>query len=154
MHRHCFVKLERLSLHEINKATAPPKSKAKKKKGKIEKKQSQPLASSRSQNCNTMWNNLKKNRLQVPPINSTVLAKMRSYSPWPAKLISFTDKKAMVYFFGTNNHGNVPLENVVAFADTNELIRQLLLMKIKFFKRAVREAEVSRGIPIELSMLN
>lgn len=155
--RQCFNKLERLSLHDIDKVMVSTKSnklKGKRTKGTIQKKQSQSLATSHSRNSNTIWSDLKKNRLQLPLVNSIVLAKMRTYSPWPAKLISFTDKKAKVYFFGTNNHGDVPLGDVVSFADSSELVLQLASMKIKYFKRAVREAEVFRGVPIEYSMLN
>lgn len=79
---------------------------------------------------------------------------MRSYSPWPAKLISKEKNRAEVYFFGTNNHGVVKTDEIVAFNDAHLLLKKLLTMKIKHYEKAVREAEIFQGIPLHLSILN
>lgn len=37
-------------------------------------------------------------------VGELVLAKMRGYAAWPAKIIAFTNRfQAEVYFFGTHN---------------------------------------------------
>lgn len=111
------------------------------------------LVKSVSSSYNSLWNMAKKNR-SLPQANTIVLAKMKSFSPWPSKLVSINGVKAFVYFFGTNNHGTVLFKEVVPFNETSSVIRILATMKIQHFKKAIREAEIFIGIPSELSILN
>lgn len=84
-----------------------------------------------------------------------VLAKMKSYSPWPARVDGFSkNKKRMnVYFYGTNNTGIVDAVEVVKFEQCHDVIKLLLLRKISEFHKAVREIESILGIRPELSLL-
>lgn len=54
-----------------------------------------------------LWTSLVKARPAMPGKNEIIIAKMKTYSPWPAKLVGIKNKKALVYFFGTSNHGEV-----------------------------------------------
>lgn len=44
-----------------------------------------------------LWEDLKKSRLSIK-LNFIVLAKMRTYSPWPAKVVAFKNQDALVFF--------------------------------------------------------
>lgn len=79
---------------------------------------------------------------------------MKSFSPWPAKLVGIKNKNALVYFFGINNHGEVKVDEIVNFQDGAELIKVLSSKKIKDYRKAVREAEVFMNVPVERSILN
>lgn len=149
----CVVKLERISPERIAALTAPPPKKIKRKK-RIEHKRSTALAKSSSQSVIMLWAEAKRNRKTIPKVNCIILAKMFKYSPWPSKLVEIRNKSAYVYFFGTNNHGTVKLEEIVDFGDTHLLVKKLSTMKIQYFSKAVREAEVFQGIPSENSILN
>lgn len=89
-------------------------------------------------------------------VGQFVIAKMKSYSPWAAKIINFTKnrKKANVFFFGTHNSGSVDINEITLFQSSNEVIRLLLLRNLEFFAKGVREAEIELGIPHELSITN
>lgn len=90
----------------------------------------------------------------MPALNTLVLAKMKTWSPWPSKLLQIGEKRAYVYFFGTENHGYVDNGEIVSFVDSQILISKLASMKIPDYKRAVREAEISVHVPMHLSILN
>lgn len=52
----------------------------------------------RTTRCPTkLWKELKKARSGTPPANSIVLAKMKSYSPWPSKLVAIKTKNALLW---------------------------------------------------------
>lgn len=120
---------------------------------RIEPKKIQTLASQ----ANEMWQKLKRQHKEKkqPDVDEFVLAKMKSYAPWPAKIQSFSKngKKAKVYFYGTNNSGGVDIMEIVHFEDAADVIRLLLLRKIPMYSRAVVEVERCCGIPEELSLL-
>ena len=84
-----------------------------------------------------------------------VMAKMSSYSPWPAKVEGFTaNKKRMhVFFFGTNNRGIVDIGEVVPFIHCQSVVRLLLLRKIGPFHKSIAEVERVLKIPSEISAL-
>lgn len=102
----------------------------------------------------SMWEKEKKKRHEIPGINAVVLAKMKGFSPWPSKLVSLTKTKASVYFFGTNNHGEVSIEDILLFRNSAVIIKSLLGMNLKHYRKAVREAEICQGVPLEYSLLN
>lgn len=101
-----------------------------------------------------LWKTLKESRLQIPPKDSIVIAKMKGFSPWPAKLVGKRNKRALVYFFGTSNHGEVNEDEIIRFEDGLLLIKSLALKRIKDFHKAVREAEIFLCIPAEKSILH
>lgn len=102
---------------------------------------------------NKLWENLKASRSTIKT-NSIVLAKMRTYSPWPAKLVAFKQSTALVYFFGSGNHGEVSTDELVNFEDCLLLIKVLALKKLKNYHKGIREAEVHLRIPSCHSILN
>lgn len=85
-----------------------------------------------------------------------VMAKMKSFSTWPAKITGFTKNlnKAIVYFFGTHNSGSVEVKEITLFQESTEVIRLQLLRHSEFFAKGIREVETDLGIPLELSVTN
>lgn len=84
-------------------------------------------------------------------VGEIVLAKMRSYSPWPAKIMKINAKKANVYFFGTNNHGDVNLSECVPVSECGAVISKLLDSKQADYRKAVCEMKTIMeltGMPI------
>lgn len=59
-------------------------------------------ASSLQSSINSSWKNEKKNQINSNAIkvNDICLAKMRSYCPWPCKVINICNKRINVLFFG------------------------------------------------------
>lgn len=170
--RQCTVKLDRLSQKEIEEMAIlsiekiPLKSPVKRKHNLRNKptpsivptetkKRAKNVVARNTQCPSKLWNNLKSSRRNiVPAINSIVLAKMKTYSPWPSKLVGVRKSNALVYFFGTNNHGEVKLDEIVEFAEAPQLIKVLCSKKIKDYRKAVREAEIFMNVPSEKSILN
>lgn len=70
-----------------------------------------------------------KNRPMTFNEDQCVIAKMKSYAPWPAKVVGFTKnrKKVHVYFYGTHNSGSVKINEITPFQYSDEVIRLLLL---------------------------
>lgn len=89
-----------------------------------------------------------------PSLNSIVMAKMATYCPWPARVEGFTknNKRAYVFFFGTNNVGSVLVNEMVNFTECHSIIRLLLLRKLCPFHKGIVEVEAIQGVPPELSL--
>lgn len=105
--------------------------------------------------ANDAWKRCKiQNKNKSLDVDEYVLAKMKSYSPWPAKITGFTKnrKKAYVYFYGTHNSGSVEVNEIAAFQDAGEVIRMLLPRHLICFEKGVVEIERELGIPDELSI--
>lgn len=95
----------------------------------------------------------------IPEIGTVVLAKMRSYKPWPAVILSSNGRTVFwVKFFGKESHGSVKKNDCVPFDKTIECIVEFLKAiptnQHDDYKRSVREAEIALGIPPERSLLN
>lgn len=88
-------------------------------------------------------------------INSIVMAKMKSYCPWPARILEInqTRTKAKVYFFGSNNEGAVDMKEIVEFTNAAETVRFLLLRKNLSFTNGIRTIESIIGVPDALSII-
>lgn len=95
-----------------------------------------------------------KSKTETPAVSTVVLAKMKGWSPWPSKLVSISSGRALVYFFGTDNHGHVPVADVLSFKKLDFIVKLLIAANIKQYRKAVREAELCMGIPIQYSVLN
>lgn len=109
--------------------------------------------------ANDSWKEiLRKNKQSkiVFKANDIVMAKMRGYSPWPSKIISFTKnlKRAEVYFYGTHNKGTVDVNEIAPFENSYRTIRLQLLRVLTCFKKGILEVELEMNIPIELSITN
>lgn len=78
------------------------------------------------------------------------LAKMRSYSPWPAMVLESDNKTTKVYFFGEGTSGKVSTNEIVPFEKCLGLATKYF--KINGYKRAVREMELMKNIPHHLSI--
>lgn len=68
-------------------------------------------------------------------LGALVMAKMASYSPWPARVDGLTKNNKRV-FFGENNVGSVNTNEIVNFSECHSVIRLLLLqlLTLKRFK--------------------
>lgn len=88
-------------------------------------------------------------------IGQLVVTKMKSYAPWPAQIRAFSKncKRTEVYFFGTANIGMVDTSETVHLKHAHDVIRLLLLRKISYYMKAVKELERVCGVPDDLSML-
>lgn len=84
-----------------------------------------------------------------------IMAKMATYSPWPARLNAFSNnnKRAHVFFFGENNTGQVNVSEIVPFEHSMNVIRLLLLRKVSSYHRAIAEIESILKVPPQLSLL-
>lgn len=83
-----------------------------------------------------------------------VLAKMKTYPEWPAKILSFGKSYVNVYFFGDQTTGNVSFENIGMLKENNQIMRINLRKKIRGYAKAVRCVELASNIPDHLSLLN
>lgn len=88
-------------------------------------------------------------------VGDIILAKMSTYSPWPARLKGFTSnkKRAHVFFFGESNSGHVNVSEIVPFNDCLNVIRFLLLRKVSRFHKGIAEVEAICNVSPEFSLL-
>lgn len=101
--------------------------------------------------CKPKFISAPRNSLQVGMI---VLAWMRTYSPWPAKLLVLKKTTADVLFMGDQTKGTVNIEKLGLIGENSALIKHLSLKSIKDYRKAVLEAERLQGVPDHLSVLN
>lgn len=92
-----------------------------------------------------------KNRLSEGLI---VLAKMRTFAAWPARILSFGKSYINVHFFGDDTTGHVSYDQVGLFQENHKLIQFNLKKKIRGYTRAVICAEGALKIPQHLSIFN
>lgn len=88
-------------------------------------------------------------------IGDIIIARMRGYSPWPAKIEKFSANKKSFncYFYGTHNSGPISTKNAIPFADAYPTIRLICLKSPPCFIKGIKEIETEYGIPSELSCL-
>lgn len=88
-------------------------------------------------------------------IGDFVLAQMRGYAPWPARITSFTKnrKRVSCYFYGSHNNGPVDVNKVFPFENGYETIRLISIRNPPGFQKAVKELEMAFGIPKHLNSL-
>lgn len=87
-------------------------------------------------------------------LDQVVLAKMKSYQPWPAILKTFRPSCVEVHFFGDETTGTVPYDGIGFFENNIQLIISNLRKNIRGYEKAVRTAELLLGVNSELSILN
>lgn len=75
-------------------------------------------------------------------VGQLVLAKMQTYSPWPAKIMEIKDKTVIVFFFGTNNHGSVKRIACVPIQFCGPVILRLMESKQANLLKAIEEMKV------------
>lgn len=83
-----------------------------------------------------------------------VLAHMKSYSAWPARILAFGKSFVNVYFFGDETTGNVPFENIGFLNENHRLLKFNVQKNVKRYERAVRCMELAIKLPSHLSVLN
>lgn len=83
-----------------------------------------------------------------------VLAKMKTYSEWPARILAFGKTYVDVYFFGDESTGHVPYENVGILNENHHVIRDNLQKSIRGYVQAVTHFERVLKIPTNFSLLN
>lgn len=96
------------------------------------------------------WAILKKENTMEIKKNLCCLAKMRSFSPWPAMVVKPNGKMTDVYFFGKATNGKVLTSEIVPFEKCSLLVPKYF--KIKGYLRAVREMELVLSIPQHASL--
>lgn len=104
------------------------------------------------------WNKSKKGLKssgRTVGVADIVMAKMSTYSPWPARVqnISTNKKRVSVYFFGDQTIGSVNSSEIVPFTDCEAVIRRLLLRKLGPFHKSISEVETVLNVPPKLSLL-
>lgn len=103
------------------------------------------------------WNAARKHTTSssaLPRVGEVVLAKMRTYRPWPA--IVLNDEKKMVFwvrFLGKGSEGSVKKNECVLFANAIECVHEYSKFPVDDYRRAVREAELFLSIPAHASIL-
>lgn len=85
-----------------------------------------------------------------------ILAKMKGYDPWPARIIELNKCNMKCYFYGANNTGSVGRKHVIPFADAFETVRLICVGRKRHhieFVKGIREIEILCGIPKQRSCL-
>lgn len=95
---------------------------------------------------NTLFNEFKKDSTKQIQINQIVIAKMATYSPWPAKIIEIINNKAKVFFFGTNQHWQVKLSECVVVEKFGLVISRLISSKQANYNKAVQKMMICIGL--------
>lgn len=111
----------------------------------------------REKKCRTVANRHSKlERCESVSIEDIVLFKMRGFCAWPARVIKIVGRKAEIQFFGDNTTQSSDIEkNFYKFETSVDHILSLLRnRKNPLYGKAIREAEIALGIPMELSVLN
>lgn len=97
-----------------------------------------------------LWDILKKeNDIKIEK-NLCCLAKMKSYSPWPAMVLKPDQKSTEVYFFGDGTTGKVSTKEIVPFEKCLTLAKKYF--HLNGYVRAVREMEITLNIPQQASI--
>lgn len=86
-------------------------------------------------------------------VGMLVLAKMPTYSAWPAQIEEIRpNKRVIVIFLGENSKGTVKIEQIGLVGENVALIQATLSKKIKNFAKAVKELESMQNVPQHLSI--
>uniref|UniRef100_A0A2M3ZI62 Putative transcription coactivator n=1 Tax=Anopheles braziliensis TaxID=58242 RepID=A0A2M3ZI62_9DIPT len=72
-------------------------------------------------------------------LGDLVFAKVKEYSPWPAKIMSIERSKYNVHFYGTGETGNVQVEDLFPYEESKEKFATEINMKD--FKEAIEQIE-------------
>lgn len=96
------------------------------------------------------WAILKKENTMEIKKDLCCLAKMRSFSPWPAMVVKTNGKMTDVYFFGEATNGKVSTSEIVPFEKCSLLVPKYF--KLNGYLRAVRELELMLNIPHHASL--
>lgn len=98
----------------------------------------------------------KRRKIEItqPKVNDVVMAKMRCYCPWPARVDNFNGNRVDIYFFGTYQTGTVNIKDIKLYSESRSQIRQLIVRRNPLFHRAVLEVEALMNIPMEYSVFN
>lgn len=120
----------------------PPKKTAKK---RMQTKSVTAICEKEQMSAERLWSVLKKEQKGEIVVNMNCLAKMRTYSPWPSKVLQTNKKTTKVYFFGDGTTGTVSTNEVVPAQHCVALMKKLF--HLDRYIRAVREMEIYLGIP-------
>lgn len=124
----------------------------------VEKPGKLPRSKTIAELANDAWKRCKysKSKDITFEVDQFVIGKMKSFPPWPCKIVGFTKnrKKVHVYFYGTHNSGSIEVNEITLFENSDEVIHLLLLRHLQCFAKGIREVEVELGIPAELSIIN
>lgn len=90
----------------------------------------------------TLFNACRNKCDVVIEIGHLVLAKMHTYSPWPAKVMEVDGKKAKVFFFGTSNHGTVNTRDCLPIHLCSPVIARLKESKQSNLTKALSEMDL------------
>lgn len=99
----------------------------------------------------SLWKFLKTDVPEIAP-KLLCLAKMNTFSPWPAMVLKVLGKRSEVYFFGDGKTGVVNTSEIVPFERCSVLVKKYL--HLRGYSRSVRELELSLNIPYHSSLTN
>lgn len=99
----------------------------------------------------------KQNKFEIG-VNNIVLAKVKGFQAWPATVLENRNKKSVkVQFFGANDNakfGFVSENEITLFNYSANVVKLILKKRLQKYDKAVKEAEISCGIPQYASLLN
>lgn len=136
------------NLRQRFKRENQPKKTEKKKKTKAPT--SNAICEKHEMTAERLWVVLKKENTRKIEINMYCLVKMRTFSPWPSKVLESDAKTTKVYFFGDGTTGKIPTNEVVPVKKCAVLMKKLFHRY--GYIRAVREMEIYLGIPQHASI--
>lgn len=89
-------------------------------------------------------------------VGDAVIARMRGFLPWPARVQSFAPNNKMIncYFYGTHNFGLIGKKNIMPFPCARETVRLVCLRSPNGYIKGVKEIEIEHDVPEGLSCLN
>ena len=124
----------------------------------VENQQQKSIKSTVNNSIKTTFNNaVKQFRNSGISFNpgDFILARMKGYQPWAARIISFSKdaRRINIYFYGSHNYGTVSAKECIPFKFGYETIRLIKLKNLKHFTTGIQEIEIEHGVPPELSSL-
>lgn len=131
----------------IKKEGRPPNPIANKKKKSSATNQ---ICNKEQMTAERLWVVLKRENDKEVENNMYCLSKMRTFSPWPSKVLNTNEKTTEVYFFGDGTTGKVATAEIVPLDKCVSLMKKLF--HLNGYIRAVREMEIYLGIPQHASI--
>lgn len=138
------------NLRKRIKSVKHPPQKAEKKKQKKSSPATNAICDKDQMTAKRLWSVLKKENKDKVEVDMYYLAKMRTFSPWPSKVLETDKKNTKVYFFGDGTTGKIPTNEVVPVNNCVTLMKKLF--HLDGYIRAVREMEIYLGIPQHASI--
>lgn len=104
--------------------------------------------------CQALIKSIKKKPTHVENVQlgDVVLCKMRFYCEWPALIVGIDKNQINVRFFGDSTTHTTTIKNIFNF-DVDVALGNISGRKSPLYAKAVHEAELALGIPVQKSIL-